>query len=750
MHLRPLFLLAALCLPAASLAVDPDRLRLGAYPSLGACLDGTEAACEQAAALVDDAGWAAWLRQKDTSALGDDDRRVFLALDCAAEDGASCTGLAADLMATDPLRASMLYARGCGLGDGPACDLIEASLYSTDAAYHLLAGGASWAGTTPVYARPAEADELVRLGKACAAGTWPGACFDLGGAVWRTLGDLGPREANLAALDDACAAHVEPACRLREDMSPGDEVVIPGLGPSEELLGRLCLSDGVGRACELQGNLLELGRASPFGTSASRAALQEACDNSRSQGCDRITRAYRTPLAAELMASCDTIRSGGAAPAHACVEASVMLRYGVGAAKDVPGAEQRLKDACHAGDGGACATVGDDLDDTLESLPWWDQACAQGAWAYCGGKLASRLDGSHGVPIDPLRAVKDMRTGCTHGDADSCAGLAYALEDTDGVTEDPSATFNLYLQACSLGSDFGCGGLGWALSDGYGTAPDPSAALSLLLHACGADDITACAFLGQMYQTGTGVAVDLARARAAYKLACKAGDPGSCDTLDEIGREPVAPLASMTLPALRGSGPFGGGSPTYGPPLHAPVVEEVEEERPRTLRAPSQASYRSGPTDGASLWLALGSQRSWATQIQAASVRGGLSYTRGLFGAGINLDWLSDHRWKPKVARQYFRITLNADLWLRAPTGSALDVLVGAGAGVGGYRQGPGKINPLLLSENTHEFVQFNFHVEHLLVGVRLEQTQWFQKLDGLGLEHATGIYGLIGVTGGK
>ncbi len=751
--LRLLVLTAvALSASGSAWAVDPDRLRVGTVPALRECLNGDDAACDLTATRVEDRGWAAWLRKQDATGLDEDDRRTFLALDCASDDEDSCAALADDVLTDDPLRATMLYARACSLGATGACQTIDVpSLFSPDAAYHLLSGGASWGSEKPGYARPTDAAEAIRFGKACAADTWPGACLDLGGSVWRALGARDTIESDVDALDEACQSHVEPACKLTEDVAPDDRPVIGGIGPTFMLLDRVCRAYEIGRACELSGNLLELGRASPFGTSASRERQQLACNHDRPGGCQRITRAYRSPRGTELQQECDSVRAGQGGAPHACAEAGAMLLYGVGIAKDEALAEQRMRDACDAGDAGTCAIVGDKFDDSkrMEAFPWWEKACTAGAWTYCGGAMAWRLEGTNGAPVDPTRAVRDVTAGCAHGAANACSQLALAKEDGLGTSEDRAGTYALYLEACSLGSNFGCGGLGWALAEGYGTSSDPSSALPLLLYACHAGDSSTCDYLGQIYKQGGPVAVDLPRARGAFKAACDAGMKASCTSLDEIGHDPITPLATMELPSLRGGGLYGGGSTDYGPPLHRFVAEVTPVVRNHPTPRVHSTGGGAAP-DGLSAWLALGSQRSWTLRDQAASVRVGLGYTTGLVGVGGTFDWVSDNRWKPKVARQYFRVALNADVWLRVPTSSVLDVLIGAGGGVGGYRPGPGKTNALTLSENTHEFLQFNVHAKGLLFGVRLEQAQWFQKLDGLELDHVTGIYGLIGVTGGR
>lgn len=756
--------------------MDPDRLRIGFVPALLDCLGHQDAACETAAGRTDDAGWQAWLRRQDGSGLSGDTRRVFLSLDCASGDGLSCGALARDLHADgDPLRASMVELRACALGDQASCDVLDIPLqHSPASAMYLISGGTSWAAPTRA-AGPAPTDEeLGNLAAACDGGTWPGACLDLTGAWWRPLGDPASRAAAVPALTTTCDAGHPAACALKEDATGAHPApALPGIGASAEVLRRLCLDHEVGRACELTAELHALGRATPFGTAESRQLQQRACDEGLASGCDHTTAAYRTPLSVDAVRTCDAAEAGGPPAPTACYEASIAERFGVGTPKREPAEwRKRLSSACRMGDARSCAWLGDNLPALTagsaearpyeaagldpakldakqrlgESFPLFERACELGESGFCGGWLAWRTTGDHGVAVDTAAAHQDYVTGCRGGGSAACAELATdgAQSRVSGVT--PTQTYDAYLRACSLGSSAGCLGLGWALAQAHGTSFRPNEALGVLWDTCQTNR-WACELIGQLYEQGVGVAADPGRALWAYDRACEKKATSACESATRLrgaGASPV-PVSPVPLPALQATG---GGAGSYGPAygtrppgvVDAPAEPERPAPRPRPTPTSSDDSTQL-------LWsLGAGGVRSWTLDAHSASLRTRLDVTRGLFTFGLGVDWLSNARSRPKVARTYFRIDGQVDVGLRIPLARVLDLRLGGGGTIGGYRSGPGKSSPLVTAYGPYEYLTFDAHLGALSVGVRVEQHQWFQGVDGLELDHATGIYGMIGV----
>jgi hypothetical protein len=128
-------------------------------------------------------------------------------------------------------------------------------------------------------------------------------------------------------------------------------------------------------------------------------------------------------------------------------------------------------------------------------------------------------------------------------------------------------------------------------------------------------------------------------------------------------------------------------------------------------------------------------------------MRVGLLYSLGLFGVGVDVDWVSDNRWRPKVARDYWRVTGFVNVRVRIPIYRSFGVSLGGGGGVGAYREGPGTFNPALLSYGAQELIQFGWGFRDVTFGIRLEQQQLFQASPGPAIDHVTGVHGVVGVS---
>jgi hypothetical protein len=298
---------------------------------------------------------------------------------------------------------------------------------------------------------------------------------------------------------------------------------------------------------------------------------------------------------------------------------------------------------------------------------------------------------------------------------------------------------DLYLRACALGDRWACGNIGSSVAWRHSSMVDVTAAIALMQLACDRGDESSCFYLGDALSTDNdAVTNDLARALSSYDLACEGEDEEGCTRAAELraadpSLTPAAP-SSAPLPTLRPRSTLS----TYTPP----IGPAPEPDRPRPDPRPLDLGR-----GGLSLALGAGSARSWTTERQAASMRVGLLYSLGLFGVGVDVDWVSDNRWRPKVARDYWRVTGFVNVRVRIPIYRSFGVSLGGGGGVGAYREGPGTFNPALLSYGAQELIQFGWGFRDVTFGIRLEQQQLFQASPGPAIDHVTGVHGVVGVS---
>lgn len=137
----------------------------------------------------------------------------------------------------------------------------------------------------------------------------------------------------------------------------------------------------------------------------------------------------------------------------------------------------------------------------------------------------------------------------------------------------------------------------------------------------------------------------------------------------------------------------------------------------------------------------VGLGRSWTGDAQASSLRVALGGHRPWLAAGLEVDWASDNRWRPKgrsYQRTHFRIFAALDL---APfPGATIWIGAGGGAGIWGWPERG--VQP---AAGLFEFVQFNIHIKQGLMGVRVEQQQTWQPDDALPEDHVTSFFFMVG-----
>jgi len=336
-------------------------------------------------------------------------------------------------------------------------------------------------------------------------------------------------------------------------------------------------------------------------------------------------------------------------------------------------------------------------------------------------------------------AVPRLQKAVGWGVRNAMLHLGHARVDGAGISRSDSEASTLYLRACSLGDHWACGSLGALVVYGRSKVTDVNSGVALLQFACEMGDATSCLELGDVFQTGRGaLPKDEGKALWAYGVCCQdLEDEECCEAEDELiyttGSDAQTPTTAP-LPRLKPLSTWSTPSPT--------VV--VTKEKPGPRPGPSPQPISLGGTS-LSLHFGAGSQRSWTEANQASAWRIGVLWRVRMLGLGAELDWVSDNRWRPKVARDYWRMTgfLNARVLL--PLGRGFTLGVGVGGGLGGYRPGPANFDPIQLSYGAQEFLTFGWGSRGFMASIRLEQQQLFQSDPGL--HHNTAILGMLGVT---
>jgi hypothetical protein len=212
-------------------------------------------------------------------------------------------------------------------------------------------------------------------------------------------------------------------------------------------------------------------------------------------------------------------------------------------------------------------------------VPFWQQACQQGARGACD-KLAVILDtycrdGSgwacnevgalrfHGrTAPNPRGPFADFQLACDRGLLIGCQNVAAMKDPLAGAPRQLRPTLRDYpiilrtgkgplpdqspmaleTEACDQGFFTGCEDAGGRWLQGDGVPRDPLRAASLFELACTANLATSCSNLGLMHYSGDGIPKDTAKGLEYLKRSCELGFTRGCRWLeDEKARSATLP-----------------------------------------------------------------------------------------------------------------------------------------------------------------------------------------------------------------
>lgn len=240
----------------------------------------------------------------------------------------------------------------------------------------------------------------------------------------------------------------------------------------------------------------------------------------------RGVNSYRRPTLLGFLAlwnlfACSLLAFGCSA------ESSVRARAPSSTSVDVcSGAEQCLRQ-CSAGEGDACAQLGDMFAGGTHGAPrdlerarsLWTLACDGGDAKGCAA-TASELAAHHEYSGALLFASK----ACVAGEPRGCTELgAYAFAGT-GTRRSTARAQVLWQQACEQGEERACAYLGMVDLGREGA----NRARKRLQGACDDTHHAGCAGLGLLLERGLGGPRDFRGALGAYLSGCHAGESSAC------------------------------------------------------------------------------------------------------------------------------------------------------------------------------------------------------------------------------
>ncbi len=718
---------------AAANAVEADRLPFGTQIDLERCLDVADpAACEDAAARIGDPAWASLLRGRSNDAS---DRRL-LTLQCVDGKRSACSVLAVELMksedAQDRYRGAGFALQACAMEDGLGCALVGAD-----------PGEQAWAALLQAPAPKGGLEEgLSRAARACATEKEPGrACFGLAATAWSS--ELGRAEV-IATARAVCAR--DPggaACALVHDLDDPDGPYDASWDEDLMLAQRVCVDGGVGHGCAIAAGLARAGRISPWGTLRSLAFEQDRCNAGEPDGCAEVTAALRSPMLDRWSERCDLAATGADDP-RTCTLLGIAYAFGVVRAKDEARADQLYAMACERGDPAPCNWEADELWDTdpQQAYTWYARGCDAGDGFGCAVAARMEAGGESGVPVDVAAAHRHATRGHALRSPYGAAMLAEVHYDGLGVPRDIARATGLYGTACAMGELWSCSAYAALELFGADTPLSSADAISLAAWTCSLEDLDGCMYLAAVYEgDGGAVPADPGRQRWALARACELEDAEACETLAAL---PAGDATPVTGAVPRIVPPGGGGPPPWTDAADVRPAPREPRTTPGGRPRPGGGPRPGDGGGGAFVTLSAGSQRSWTEATQASALRLMLGKPFGALWIGADLDLVSDARWRPKVARSYWRTSgfVNVGVSLGA---RSFRFELGAGPGLGGYREGPGTTSPVVLSYGAHELLQVRFVADQFTAGVRLEQQQlWW--LGSSEIDHVTGVYGMLGV----
>lgn len=738
----------ALALPLALPAPEAHAQLLGNLPfgvhfDLEACMEGDNDACDRGALEIGHAGWEAFLLREDPpESLQGDDLAVYHNLGCAAWETDSCTALGHEARDRgDRFRAAMQYVWSCTLVDQEACaqftlprdqfssaDGIKSELIDYDRETYGLRDQT-----------PPDVKTLKKIAARCDGkkGTLDD-CVTLA-RTYNNQFTVADRQTVEQGLDEVCTKHGSTAaCSLLSDIRGIDRHWDPRMQASMELMADLCSQGSVEKACFATARALDSGKGLASSSYGSRRFYGYACDGGETDGCERLTQVYQTGCGPMIEDTCRRVRNGEGGDPRACTETHTMYTFGVGAEQNESMAEKVKHMACENGDLRPCVWLGNDAwgaDDKQAAAEWYRKACDAGDSISCGVFGRMILKGEANLAQDQAGGIALLQKSCDGNAGNGCFELGFSYSQARGVSRDNDRATDLYAKSCSLGYMNGCSSLGVMYMDGRGVTANGAYSKWLLNYACDGGFGSACRNMGNAYRDGLqGYELDDERARWAYRRGCELEHEGACESLALIGEEgEVREPEEGTRPPYEG---------TYTATTYTPTTPSTPSG-PTGPSPPPPPSWSRDPR--ARGYFSFGTERSWSALAQASTLRGGFLVELGPLGVGMDFDWNTDNRWRPKIARGYQRIGMWGTVALVLPIGGGAALDIGGGGGLGTYREGPGKTTEPIFSAGVKEFIQFNAFVDSFLLGVRIEQQQLFQEHPSMPLDHVTAVYAVIG-----
>jgi len=241
-----------------------------------------------------------------------------------------------------------------------------------------------------------------------------------------------------------------------------------------------------------------------------------------------------------------------------CVEWGVLLRAGLGGARDVARSGELFEQACSAGDGYGCAHYAQFLSNTPRSASEYQKAvalnraaCDSGIMHGCAG-LGMMYARGLGVEHDDVKGAELAKRACEGGSMRGCRNLGIHYAEGKGVRQDFGLSATLYERACEEADALACRNLGLQYEQGSGVAKDPNRARVLYEKACDYGHAIACANLALAYEKGEGVTRDLSRALAYLERSCREGSGEGCLQLsDRLAAGKAGPPDKERIQALK-------------------------------------------------------------------------------------------------------------------------------------------------------------------------------------------------------
>lgn len=301
-------------------------------------------------------------------------------------------------------------------------------------------------------------------------------------------------------------------------------------------------------SCMFLSNELREAPTTPERVARSVTILEDFCERGNADACRAIAVMFDTGKEIKM----DVPRSfvfydRACKKGHdtACLEVGIAYYLGQGIAKDPAIAVGYFDRMCTRGTAGACSWFGHAhregsgvVKDLVRAQSLYEKDCNVSRPKNCAGfavGLAGFDDDEPQPPKDAARALRLLRDGCDHGEADACRWHGYALRKGNGIEKNLPAAFGDFERACILGDAIGCTDLGEMLSLGEIASIDRASAdrraVKVFRLGCEGKCFAACDWLGLHYASGRGVEKNVDAAIESYTLGCNNDNGGSCASL---------------------------------------------------------------------------------------------------------------------------------------------------------------------------------------------------------------------------